>query len=72
MARRLISLAELDEIEGLVERHRKLQERIEVLETDAAQFDTTAQGVLEMGQKADELKRGLATLLEQLLARVKL
>lgn len=30
MARRLISFGELDEIEGLVEHHRKLQERLEV------------------------------------------
>lgn len=71
MARRLISLAELDEIEGLVERHRKLQERIEHLEIDAAQFDTTPQGVLELGRKADELRRELAGLLERMLARVK-
>ena len=38
MARRLISLRELDEIEGLVEHHRKVQERIEAAEADAAQF----------------------------------
>lgn len=71
MAKRLISFRELDEIEGLVEHHRKLQERIEYLEADAAQFDTAAQGVLELGQKADELRRELATFLERVLARVK-
>ena len=71
MAKRLISLAELDEIEGLVERHRKLQERIETLEADAAQFDTPTQVVLELGQKANELRRELARVLEGLLARVK-
>ena len=53
MAERLVSLAELDEIEGLVEHHRKLQSRLEHLEADAAQFDTAAQGVPELGQKAD-------------------
>jgi cell division septum initiation protein DivIVA len=71
MAKRLISFRELDEIEGLVEHHRKLQERIEYLEADAAQFDTAAQGVLELSQKADELRRELATFLERVLARVK-
>ncbi len=71
MAERLVSLAELDEIEGLVEHHRKLQSRLEHLEADAAQFDTAAQGVPELGQKADALRRELATLLEQLLARVR-
>lgn len=48
MAKRLISLSELDEIEGLVEHHRKLQERLEALEGDAAQFDTLVQGALEL------------------------
>jgi cell division septum initiation protein DivIVA len=71
MAKRLISFRELDQMEGLVEHHRKLQERIEHLEADAAQFDTAAQGVLELGQKADELRRELATFLERVLARVK-
>ncbi len=71
MAKRLISFRELDEIEGLIEHHRKLQERIEYLEADAAQFDTAARGMLELSQKADELRRELATLLEQVLARVK-
>jgi cell division septum initiation protein DivIVA len=44
MAKRLISFRELDDIEGLVEHHRKLQERLEALEADAAQFDTPVQG----------------------------
>ena len=56
MARRLISLAELGRVEGLVERHRTLQERLESPEADAAQFDTSAQGVLELCQKANELR----------------
>ncbi len=71
MAKRLISLRELDEIEGLVEHHRKLQERLEALEADAAQFDTAAPGVLELSRKADELRRELVTLLERIMARVK-
>jgi hypothetical protein len=37
MAKRLINLRELDDIEGLVEHHRKVQERFEALEADAAQ-----------------------------------
>ncbi len=45
MAKRLISFEELDEIEGLVEYHRKVQERIEALEIQAAQFDTPVQGM---------------------------
>lgn len=71
MAKRLISLSELDEIEGFVERHRKLQERIETLESDAAQFDASTQGTLELDRKADELRRDLVALLEQVLGRVK-
>ncbi len=71
MARRLISLRELDEIEGLVEHHRKLQERLEALEADAAQFDTPVQGTLELSRKAERLKRELATLLEGIVARIK-
>jgi len=71
MAKRLISSNELDEIEGLVEHHRKVQERIEAFEADAAQFDTPVQGTLELGQKANSLKRELVTLLERILARVK-
>ena len=71
MAKRLISFRELDEIEGLVEHHRKLQERIEYLEADAAQFDTAAQGTLELVQKANRLKRELVVLLEGITARIK-
>lgn len=59
------------EIEGLVEHHRKLQERIEYLEADAAQFDTAAQGVLGLSRKADDLRRALVVLLEGIAARIK-
>lgn len=71
MAKRLIRLQELDEIEGLVEHHRKVQERIEALEAEAAQFDTPLQTTLELGQKANRLKTELVTLLEGIVARVK-
>lgn len=71
MAKRLISFRELDEIEGLIEHHRKLQERIEALEADAAQFDTPVQGTLELGQKANRLKHELVVLLESIAARIK-
>lgn len=71
MAKRLISPAELDEIEGLVERCRLVQERLEALEADAAEFDTQAQGVPLLSRKADELRRELVGLLERVLARVK-
>lgn len=71
MAKRLIRLQELDDIEGLVEHHRKVQERIEALETKAAQFDVPAQGTLELAQKANRLKGELVTLLEGIVARVK-
>lgn len=56
MSKRLISLRELDDIEGLVEYHRTVQGRIEALEADAAQFDTPAQGTLELGRKAMVLR----------------
>lgn len=71
MAKRLISFKELDEIEGLVEHHRKLQERLEALEADAVQFDTPVQEAIELSQKADELRRDLAARLEQVLTRLK-
>lgn len=71
MAKRLTSFGELDEIEGLVEHHRKLQERIEALEVQAAQFDTPVQGTLELSRKANDLKRELVNLLERILARVR-
>ena len=71
MAKRLISMRELDEIEGLVEHHRQLQERIEAMEADAAQFDTPVQGTLELSRKANGLRSDLVMLLEQLMTRVK-
>jgi hypothetical protein len=71
MAKRLISFYELDDIEGLVEHHRKVQERIEAIEADAAQFDTPVQGTLEPVQKANGLKRELVTLLDRIVARIK-
>jgi uncharacterized protein YigA (DUF484 family) len=71
MAKRLVSLSELDDIEGLVEHHRKVQERLEALEADAAQFDTLVQGTLELVQKANRLKRELVVLLEGIAARIK-
>jgi hypothetical protein len=49
MAKRLISLRELDDIEGLVEHHRKVQERIEA---DAAWFGMLAQDNLKVVGKA--------------------
>ena len=63
-------MAELGRVEGLVERHRTLQERLESLEADAAQFDTSAQGLLELSQKVADVRLELADLLEQLLERV--
>ncbi|CAA9584276.1 MAG: hypothetical protein AVDCRST_MAG86-3263 [uncultured Truepera sp.] len=70
MAKRLISLRELDGIEGLIEHHLKLQERIEALDAEAAQFDVPAQDALELSYKANRLKNDLAATLEHLLARV--
>ncbi len=70
MAKRLISFSELDEIEVLVEHHRKLQERIEALETKAAQFDVPAQDALELSHKANALKNDLVATLERVLARI--
>lgn len=71
MAKRLISVRELDDIEGLVEHRRKVQERIKAIEADAAQFDTPVQGTLELVEKVNSLKRELVTLLESIMARVK-
>jgi len=58
MTRRLISLREFAELEGLVKRHRSLLERLELLEADAAAFDVPAQGALELSRKADTVRRG--------------
>jgi hypothetical protein len=71
MAKRLISLSELDEIEGVDEHHRQLQERIEAVEADAAQYDTPVQGTLELIQKANRRKRKLVVLQEGVAARIK-
>lgn len=71
MPKRLISSSELDNIEGLVEHHRKLQERLEALEANAAHFDTPVQGTLELAQKANDLRRDLVTLLEEVVVRIK-
>lgn len=71
MAKRLISLREFDELEGLVERHRGLLERLEQLERDAAAFDTPAQDVLALSRKADAVRRELADVLELLLERAR-
>lgn len=71
MARRLISLRELDEIEGLVEHHRQLQERLETLEADAAQFDMPVQGTLELSRRAERIKHELVALLGQIATRVR-
>lgn len=69
MAKRLISFNELDDIEGLVEHYRKVQERIKAVEADAAQYDTPVQGTLELSRKANDLKRNFITLLGRILAR---
>ncbi len=71
MAKRLISLRELDDIEGLVEHHRKVQERLEAAEADAAQFDIPVQGTFELVRKANRLERELVVLLEGIAARIK-
>ena len=71
VAERLVTLRELDELEGLVARHRELTERLEQLERDAAAFDTPAQGVLELSQKTDTVRRELAEVLGGLLERVR-
>lgn len=71
MAKRLISLRELDDIGGIAEHHRKVQERLEALEANAAQFDAPVQGTLELVQKANRLKCELVVLLEGIVARIK-
>ncbi len=71
MAKRLISFRELDEVEGLVEHHRKLQERLEALEADAARFDTPAQDSPMLIQKESGLKRDLVALPGRILDRVR-
>lgn len=70
MARRLISIDELDLLEGLVEEHRRLQERLEALERQAAQYDAVDPSALELSRRADALRRELAGLLGGLLVRV--
>ena len=71
MAKRLSSFNALAKLEGLVEHYRQLQERLEILGTDAAEFDGSAQGSLELSRKADGLKYELVALLEQLRTRIK-
>jgi len=70
VAKRLISFEELDRIEGLVEAHRQIRERLGTLEADAAEFDGPMQSALELSRKADGLKSELVAMLEQLRTRI--
>ena len=71
MAKRLISLRELDDLEEVIERRYRLQERLEMLEGEAAQFDSPVQGAPELAQKASQLKQELAASLEVIFTRLK-
>lgn len=48
-----------------------MKKRLGALETDAAQFDAPTQGVLELNQRAAEMRRELVELLEKIPERIK-
>lgn len=70
MARRLIGLREMDALEGLVERHYRLQERLEELEAQAATFDLIPPGVAELSESLKGVKLELTDLLEGIVRRL--
>ena len=54
MARALISVGELDRLEGLVQQHLRTSRRLEQLQEQAAEFDVTPS---ELGQLEGETRR---------------
>ena len=70
MAKRLIGLREMDALEGLVERHYLLQERLEGLEAEAAAYDLTPSGVAELSGSLEQVRLELKGLLEGIVLRL--
>ena len=54
MARALISVGELDSLEGLVQQHLRTLRRLEQLQEQAAEYDVTPS---ELGQLEGETRR---------------
>lgn len=64
MARALISVAELDTLEGLVQQHLRALRRIEQLTEQAAQYDITPTELPGLEAEAERLRVCLKVMLE--------
>ena len=63
MARALISVGELDRLEGLVQQHLRTLRRLEQLQEQAAEYDVTPNEVGQLEAEARRLQRQIKTLL---------
>ena len=63
MARALISVGELDRLEGLVQQHLRTLRRLEQLQEQAAEFDVTPNELGQLEAEARRLQRQLKVLL---------
>ena len=64
MARALISVNELDSLEGLLQQHLRVVRRIEHLTEQAAQYDFTPTELPELEAEAQRLRERLKAMLE--------
>ena len=64
MARALISVAELDTLEGLVQQHLRVLRRIEHVTEQAAQYDLTPTELPGLEAEAERLRARLKVILE--------
>ena len=63
MARALISVAELDTLEGIVQQHLRVLRRIEHVTEQAAQYDLTPTELPELKTEAERLRVRLKVIL---------
>ena len=63
MARALISVGELDRLEGLVQQHLRTLRRLEQLQEQAAEYDVTPNELGQLEAEARRLQRQLKVLL---------
>ena len=63
MARALISIGELDRLEGLVLQHLRTLRRLEQLQEQAAEYDTMPNDLGQLEEETRRLQRQLKALL---------
>lgn len=64
MARALISVGELDRLEGLVQQHLRTLRRLEQLSEQAAEYDVTPTEVGQLEAEARRLQKQIKATLE--------